>query len=47
MTWRLIVEKESMEARGLTPEDFIIDVEVLTGAELGKVMEEMDVILGG
>ena len=47
MSWRLIVEKESMEARGLTPEDFIIDVEVLTGAELGKVMEEMDVILGG
>jgi tRNA 2-thiouridine synthesizing protein C len=47
MSWRLIVEKESMEARGLSPDDFIIDVEVLTSAELGQVMEEMDVVLGG
>ena len=47
MTWRLIVEKESMEARGLSPEDFIIEVDVVPGAELGKLMEEMDVILGG
>lgn len=47
MTWRLIVEKESMEARGLTADDFIIEVDVMPAAELGKVMEEMDVILGG
>lgn len=47
MKWRLIVEKESMEARGLTPDDFIIEVEVLPGKELGELMSEMDVILGG
>lgn len=41
---KLYVEKESMEGRGLTPDDFIVPVEVLTSAELGKLMEEQDVI---
>ncbi|HEB79921.1 MAG TPA: sulfurtransferase complex subunit TusC [Rhodospirillales bacterium] len=47
MVWRIIVEKESMEARGFTPDDFVIDVEVLSSAELGAFMEEQDVILSG
>jgi len=47
MVWRVIVEKESMEARGLTPDDLIIDVEVLSSEELSKVMDEMDLVLGG
>ncbi|MEE8392911.1 MAG: sulfurtransferase complex subunit TusC [Rhodospirillales bacterium] len=47
MEWRIVVEKESMEARGLTPEDFVVDVEVLSSPELGALMEEQDVILSG
>lgn len=45
--WRIIVEKESMEARGLTPDDFKVGVEVLSSQELAAVMEEHDVIIGG
>jgi len=45
--WRIIVEKESMETRGLTPDDFKIDVEVLSSEELAAVMEEHDVVIGG
>ncbi len=47
MVWRIIVEKESMEARGLTADNFSIDVEVLSSAELADVIEDMDVVLGG
>ncbi len=47
MVWRIVVEKESMEARGLSPEDFTVEVEVLSSAELSELMSEMDVILGG
>lgn len=46
-TWRIIVEKESMEARGLTEDDFQVDVEVLPAAELADVIETHDVIIGG
>ncbi len=42
---KLYVERESMEARGLTEEDFIVDVTVLPSAELGKLMETQDVVL--
>ena len=45
MVWRIIVEKESMEARGLGPSDFVVNVEVLPSAEIGALMEEQDVIL--
>lgn len=47
VVWHIVVEKESMEARGLTPEDFVIDVEVMDAAELQKLMAEQDVILTG
>lgn len=46
-TWRIIVEKESMEARGLTPDDLQVDVEVLPAAELADVIEGHDVVIGG
>ena len=46
-TWRIIVEKESMEARGLTEDDFQVDVEVLSAAELADVIEGHDVVIGG
>ena len=42
---KLYVERESMEARGLTEDDFIVDVIVLSSAELGALMAEQDVII--
>jgi tRNA 2-thiouridine synthesizing protein C len=44
---KLYVEKESMEARGLTPGDFLVPVEVLTAAELSALMDGQDVIVSG
>jgi len=44
---KLYVEKESMEARGLTPEDFVVPVEVLTAEELSVLMDEQDVVISG
>src|SRR5512143_303537 len=35
---KIYVEKESMEARGLTQDDFAIPVEVVDSAQLGKIM---------
>ncbi len=42
---KLYVEKESMEARGLTPDDLVVPVEVKTSGEISALMEEQDVIL--
>lgn len=42
---KLYVEKESMEARGLTTDDLIVDVEVLDAAEMAALLEEQDVVL--
>jgi tRNA 2-thiouridine synthesizing protein C len=42
---KLFVEKESMESRGLTAEDMIVPVEILSKDELTSLMEEQDVIL--
>ncbi len=42
---KLYVEKEAMEARGLTEEDFLVPVTVLGRAEMGKLMDEQDVVL--
>jgi tRNA 2-thiouridine synthesizing protein C len=47
MVWRIVVEKESMEARGLSEDDFVVDVEVLSSAELTELMAEQDVVLSG
>jgi len=38
-------EKEALEARGLSAEDMCVPVEVLSAAEIGKLMEEQDVLL--
>src|SRR5512134_3533856 len=37
---KLYVERESLEARGLTADDLIVDVEILGSGELGKLMGE-------
>ncbi len=42
---KLYVEKESLEARGLSEEDLLVDVTVLSRAEMGNLMEEQDVLL--
>jgi len=42
---KLYVERESMEERGLTEDDLIVDVKVLPAAELGTLMAEQDVVL--
>jgi tRNA 2-thiouridine synthesizing protein C len=42
---KLYVEKESLEARGLTEDDLVVDVEVLSSAELSKIMAAQDVVI--
>jgi tRNA 2-thiouridine synthesizing protein C len=42
---KLYVERESLAARGLSEDDLIVDVTVLSSSELGKLMEEQDVVL--
>jgi tRNA 2-thiouridine synthesizing protein C len=42
---KLYVEKESLDARGLTEEDLLVDVTVLSSAEMGALMDEQDVVL--
>jgi len=39
------VDRESLEQRGLTKDDLLVDVEVMDGAALRKVMGEQDVLL--
>jgi len=42
---KLYVDKESMDERGLTQEDLLVDVEILSRAELAELMDEQDVVL--
>ena len=42
---KLYVDKESMEARGLTPEDLVVPVEVLNTGQVSDLIEEQEVIL--
>lgn len=42
---KLYVEKEAMDARGLTEDDLLVPVTVLARAEMGKLMDEQDVVL--
>ncbi len=42
---KLYVEKESMQARGLTEEDLLVKVTVFSRAEIGALMDEQDVVL--
>ena len=47
MVWRIIVEQESMEARGLSPDDFVIDVDVIPSVELAVIMSEQEIVISG
>ena len=42
---KLYVERESLEARGLTEDDLLVDVQVLSGAEMSALMDGMDVLI--
>lgn len=42
---KLYVDKSSMDARGLTEEDLIVDVTVLSDEEMKNLMEEQDVVI--
>jgi len=39
------VEKESLEARGLSEDDLLVDVQVMGKSELADLMDDQDVIL--
>jgi tRNA 2-thiouridine synthesizing protein C len=42
---KLYVEKESLEQRGITEKDLLVPVEVMSRAEMSKMMESQDVVL--
>jgi tRNA 2-thiouridine synthesizing protein C len=42
---KLYVDKKSMEERGLTVDDLLVDVEVLDDAQMAELMEQQDVVL--
>ena len=42
---KLYVERESLHERGLTEADLMVDVEVLSSAEMGDLMASQDVVL--
>jgi len=42
---KLYVDRQSLEERGLTEEDLLVDVEVLDSAEIGRRMNEQDVVI--
>ncbi|MFN3751065.1 MAG: sulfurtransferase complex subunit TusC [Thiobacillus sp.] len=42
---KLYVDKTSMDARGLTEDDLIVDVTVLSDDEMKNLMEEQDVVI--
>ena len=43
---KLYVERESLEARGLTAEDLLVPVAVVSTEELREIMDRQDVVLG-
>jgi tRNA 2-thiouridine synthesizing protein C len=42
---KLYVDKESLEQRGLTEDDLLVDVQVLDSAGMAQLMAEQDVVL--
>jgi len=43
---KIYVEKESLQARGLTEADLLIPVTVVSSKELGEIMHAQDVVIG-
>jgi tRNA 2-thiouridine synthesizing protein C len=42
---KLYVEKESLDARGLSAEDLLVDVRVMPASEIADVMTKQDIVL--
>lgn len=42
---KLYVERESMEARGLSEDDLLVDVQIMSAAEMGDMMAQQDVVI--
>ena len=42
---KLYVDKSSLEERGMTEDDLVVDVEVMDPAEIGRLMTEQDVVI--
>ena len=42
---KLYVDQISLEERGLTENDLVVDVEVLSSAEIAKIMAKQDVVV--
>lgn len=42
---KIYVEKESLDARGLTADDLVIPVEVLAAEDLSEIMARQDVVI--
>ena len=42
---KLFVDRVSLEERGLSEEDLLVDVEVLESSEIGALMNEQDVVI--
>ena len=42
---KLYVDQASLDARGLTEDDLIVDVTVLSSDEMAKLMDEQDVVI--
>ena len=43
---KLFVEEESLLERGLTEDDLLVDVELISRAQVGSLVDEQDVVLG-
>jgi tRNA 2-thiouridine synthesizing protein C len=43
---KLYVEREALEARGLAEQDLLVDVQVMSSAELAELMAAQDVVVG-
>ena len=42
---KLYVDKESLEERGLTEDDLLVDVEIISRAEMADLMDDQDVVM--
>ena len=42
---KLYVEQESLAARGLTADNLVVPVEVLSAVQMGELMEQQDVLI--
>ncbi|MBF0585993.1 sulfurtransferase complex subunit TusC [Prosthecochloris sp. N3] len=42
---KLYVDETSLQERGLTEDDLLVDVEVMSAADIGRLMNEQDVVI--